>query len=178
MVPKRKKRQRIEVDEATLQERIIQIKRVTKVRKGGKTLRFTALVVVGDGNGKVGLALGKAREVPDAIKKAIEKAKKNIIEVPIFEGRTVPHEVFSKFCSSRVLLKPAKPGHGIVGGNVVRAILELAGFKDLTTKVLGSSTPINVARATMKALASLRSPENIARRRGIDVEDLIKWANL
>ncbi len=173
-----KERKKLQPDEISLEERVLQVKRVTKVTKGGKRIRFTALVVVGDKKGHVGIGLGKAREVPDAIKKGIEKAKKNMIKVPLEEGRTIPYEVMAKFSASNVLLKPAVPGHGITAGIVVRTIAELAGIKDLTSKVIGSSTAINVAQATMKALSLLKSPAEIAKIRGIPEAELRRRANL
>jgi len=154
-------------------EKIIMINRVTKVTKGGKKLRFSALVVVGDGKGKVGYALGKAPEVPDAIRKAIEKAKKNMISVPITNG-TIPHTIMAKFGASRILLKPAKPGTGVIAGGTVRAIMDAAGITDVVTKCIGSSNPHNLVKAAFKALSQLQSIEYVARKRGKTVEEIIR----
>jgi small subunit ribosomal protein S5 len=152
-------------------EKIIQISRVTKVTKGGKKLRFSALVVVGDGKGRVGYGLGKAPEVPDAIRKAIEKAKKSLIQVPI-TGGTIPHSIMAKFGASNILLKPAKPGTGVIAGGTVRAIMDAAGITDVVTKCIGSSNPHNLVKATFKALSQLQSLDYVAKKRGKTVEDL------
>ncbi len=157
----------------SLIEKIIMINRVTKVTKGGKKLRFSALVVVGNGQGKVGFALGKAPEVPEAIRKAIEKAKKNMVEVPITKG-TIPHEIIADFGATRILLKPAKPGTGVIAGGTVRAIMEAVGIKDIVSKCIGSTNPHNVIKATFKALTSLQSLEYVAKKRGKTVEEFIK----
>jgi small subunit ribosomal protein S5 len=154
-------------------EKIIQINRVTKVTKGGKRLRFSALVIVGDGKGRVGYGLGKAPEVPDAIRKAIEKAKKSMINVPITNG-TIPHTIMTKFGASRILLKPAKPGTGVIAGGTVRAIMDAAGIKDIVTKCIGSSNPHNLVKATFKALSQLQSIEYVAKKRGKTVEEILK----
>lgn len=153
-------------------ERIIMINRVTKVTKGGKKLRFSALVVVGDGKGKVGFGLGKAPEVPDAIRKAIEKAKKNMIDVPITRG-TIPHTIMTKFSSTKILLKPAKSGTGVIAGSTVRAIMDAAGITDIVTKCIGSSNPHNLVKATFKALSQLQSIEYVAKKRGKSVEEIL-----
>ncbi len=154
-------------------EKIIQIRRVTKVTKGGKRLRFSALVIVGDGKGKVGYGLGKAQEVPDAIRKAIEKAKKNMIEVPVVRG-TIPHTIMAKFSATKVLLKPAKSGTGVIAGGTVRAIMDAAGITDIVTKCIGSSNPHNLVKATFKALSDLQSVEYVAKKRGKTVEEILE----
>ncbi|RKX63866.1 MAG: 30S ribosomal protein S5 [Thermodesulfobacteriota bacterium] len=153
-------------------ERIIMINRVTKVTKGGKKLRFSALVVVGDGKGKVGFGLGKAPEVPDAIRKAIEKAKKNMIDVPITRG-TIPHTIMTKFSSTKILLKPAKSGTGVIAGSTVRAIMDAAGITDIVTKCIGSSNPHNLVKATFKALSQLQSIEYVAKKRSKSIEEIL-----
>lgn len=148
-----------------LKEKVVAINRVAKVVKGGRTFRFSALVVVGDENGHVGVGNGKASEVPDAIKKAIEEAKKNLVEVPIV-GTTIPHEFIGKFGSANVMLKPAAEGSGVIAGGSVRPVLELAGYKDIKTKVIGTNNPRNVVYATINGLKSMRTIEQIARKRG------------
>ena len=156
---------RIDPAELALNDKLIQINRVAKVMKGGKRLRFSALVVTGDGNGHVGIGLGKTREVPGAISKASAVAKKNLIRVPIF-GTTIPYEVRVKFGAAHVLLKPAAPGTGIIAGGSVRAVLEAAGVKDILTKSLGCANRVNVAKATMLALSQLKDPkEEVAKRK-------------
>jgi len=154
-------------------EKLIQVRRVTKVTKGGKKLRFAALVVVGDGKGRVGYALGKAPEVPDAIRKAIEKAKKNMITVPIVRG-TIPHTTKAKFGASHILLKPAPPGTGVIAGGTVRAIMDACGITDVVTKALGSTNPHNLLKATFKALSQLQSVEYVAKKRGKTVEEILE----
>ena len=154
-----------------LKEKVVAINRVAKVVKGGRNFRFSALVVVGDENGHVGAGNGKSTEVPEAIKKAIEDAKKNMIEVPRVET-TIPHEIIGESGAGRVLLKPASEGTGVIAGGAVRPILELAGIKDIRTKCLGSNNPGNVVRATMNALKELRTAEQIAALRGKKVEEL------
>lgn len=148
-----------------LKEKVVAINRVAKVVKGGRTFRFSALVVVGDGNGHVGVGNGKAAEVPDAIKKAIDDARKNLKEVPVV-GTTIPHEFIGKFGSARVMLKPAVEGSGVIAGGSARAVLELAGYKDIKTKVLGTNNPRNVVYATMNGLENMRTVEQIAKKRG------------
>lgn len=148
------------------EESVIHINRNSKATKGGRNMSFSALVVVGDRNGKVGYGFGKANEVADAIRKASEAAKKSIVEVPL-NGRTIPHEAFSKFKGGKVLIKPASDGTGLIAGGGVRAVLELAGVRDILAKSLGSTNPFNVVKATFAALATLRSKEDIFARRGI-----------
>lgn len=155
-----------------LEDRVVSINRVTKVVKGGRRLRFAALVVVGDRNGHVGFGTGKAQEVPEAIRKAIEDAKKNLIEVPMV-GSTLPHEVIGSFGGGRILMKPAVAGSGVAAGGPVRAVLELAGVADVTSKSLGSNTPINVIRATIEGMSRLKRVEEVAELRGKTVEEII-----
>jgi small subunit ribosomal protein S5 len=155
------KKVKIDASELTLEERLLGIDRVTKVVKGGKHLRFRALVVVGDGQGHVGFGLAKAAGVPEAVRKASAMAKKGLIEVPIKDG-TIPHEILAKFGASKILLKPAAPGTGLIVGSTARAVLELAGIKDILGKSLGGPSRINLAKATMLALANLRKSEEAA----------------
>ncbi len=155
-----------------LKEKVVAINRVAKVVKGGRTFRFSALVVVGDENGHVGVGNGKAAEVPDAIKKAIDDARKNLIEVPVV-GTTIPHEFIGKFGSARVMLKPAVEGSGVIAGGSARAVLELAGYKDIKTKVLGTNNPRNVVYATINGLENMRTVEQIAKKRGKKVSEIL-----
>ncbi|HOI85400.1 MAG TPA: 30S ribosomal protein S5 [Acholeplasmataceae bacterium] len=154
------------------EERVVAINRVTKVVKGGRRFRFAALVVIGNKQGQVGFGTGKAAEVPDAIKKAVEQAKTNMINVPIV-GSTIPHEITGHYGAGKVFLKPAAEGTGIIAGGAVRAVFELAGVNDILSKSLGSSTPINMVRATFKGLQELRTAEKVAALRGIDVSELV-----
>ena len=168
------KRKFNEPKEKEYEEIVLSVNRVTKVTKGGRHFRFAATVVVGNRKGKVGLGTGKANEVQDAVKKAIQSATKNVVRVPLIEERTVPHEMIAESGAARVLIKPAKAGTGIVAGGSTRAILELAGVKDIVSKSLGSSTKINTARATMKALVMQKSIEEVAKLRGKTVEELYR----
>ena len=154
-----------------MKERVVAINRVSKTVKGGRIFKFSALVVVGDGNGIVGFGLGKSSEVPDAIRKGIEDAKKNLVKISI-SGTSIPHEVLGKFGAARVLLKPAAPGTGIIAGGPVRAVMEAAGIRDIRAKCLRSNNPQNVVSATMQGLKSLRGPEEVAKIRGKSVEEI------
>lgn len=162
----------MEENTVELTEKVVAINRVAKVVKGGRNFRFSALVVVGDEQGHVGVGNGKAAEVPDAIKKAIQEAKKNLIAVPIV-GTTIPHEYVGQFGSASVLLKPGQEGSGLIAGGSVRPVLELAGYKDIKTKVIGTNNPRNVVYATIEALKSMNTVEEIAKKRGKKVEEIL-----
>ena len=155
-----------------LKEKVVAINRVAKVVKGGRTFRFSAVVVVGDENGHVGVGNGKASEVPDAIKKAIEDAKKNLVAVPVV-GTTIPHEYVGKFGSANVLLKPAEEGTGIIAGGSVRPVLELAGYRNIRTKIIGTNNPRNVVYATIEGLKAMQTVETVAKKRGKKVEEIL-----
>lgn len=173
----RKPRGRKTTDEVQLIEKTLHVNRVAKVVKGGRRFSFSALVVVGNGAGRVGVGHGKANEVPEAVRKATERAKNSMVEVPVLDG-TVPHIVTGIFGAGRVLLRPASPGTGVIAGPVVRAILDCAGYHNVLSKSLGTSNPFNVVRATMEALVQLESPEQVANRRGIPVENVLDNHNV
>lgn len=165
-------RQIIDARQLDLQEKVVEVRRVTKVVKGGRNFRFAALVVVGDENGHVGIGSGKAMEVPDAIRKAVEDAKKNLIKVPMV-GTTIPHEVIGHFGAGRIIIMPAQEGTGVIAGGAARDLLELAGLKDVRAKCLGTRNPRNMVNATIEGLKSLKTAEQVAALRGKKVEDLL-----
>ena len=158
-----------------LEERVVYINRVSKVVKGGRRFGLTALVVVGDGNGRVVVGIGMSLEVPIAIKKGVEDAKKNMFTVPLTEEKTLPHEIVGEFGAARVLIKPAAPGTGVIAGGAARAVMELAGVSDVLTKSLGSDNVMNVVKATADGLKNMQSPEQVAERRGLSVGEIMGW---
>ena len=166
------RRKLIDARQLDLQERVVEVRRVTKVVKGGRNFRFAALVVVGDENGHVGIGTGKAMEVPDAIKKAAEDAKKNLIRVPIV-GTTIPHEVIGHFGAGKIIIMPAQEGTGIIAGGPARAVIEMAGIKNIRTKSLGSNNKQNVVLATIEGLRAVKTPEDVARLRGKSIEEIL-----
>jgi len=170
--PRRQRKPRRQKEPKLYEERVVNINRVTKVVKGGRRFRFSALVVIGDRKGKVGFGTGKAQEVPDAIKKAIEEAKRNLVKVPMY-GTTIPHEITGRFGAGEVFLKPAVGGTGVIAGGAVRAVIELAGIEDILSKNLGSATPINIVRAVFSAIDNLRTAEKVALTRGLTVEEIL-----
>ena len=167
------KRTIIDPSQFELDDKVVAIKRVSKTVKGGRTMRFSALVVVGDGNGHVGAGLGKAGEVPEAIRKGKEAAMKNLVEVPVDESRSIPHDYLGKFGSSSVLLKRAPEGTGVIAGGPARSVLELAGIKNIRAKSLGSNNKTNVVLATLNGLCALKTPEEVAKLRGKSIEEIL-----
>ncbi|MBP7272798.1 MAG: 30S ribosomal protein S5 [Saprospiraceae bacterium] len=163
----------VKTSETELKDKLVALNRVAKVTKGGRTFSFAAIVVVGDGNGSIGQGLGKAREVSEAISKAVEDAKKNMVKVPVYKG-TIPHEQLGKYGAGKVLIKPAADGTGVIAGGAMRAVLDVAGIHNVLAKSQGSSNPHNVVKATIDALSKLRSPMEVARRRSIDLEKVFK----
>ena len=163
---------RFEREPSEFIEKVVYTNRVSKTVKGGRVMKFSALMVVGDGKGRVGFGTGKAGEVPDAIRKGIEDAKKNLVKISL-KGTTIPHEVIGKFGAGEVLMKPAAPGTGVIAGGAVRAVVEAAGIKDIRTKCLRSNTPVNVVAATFEGLKALRTPEEVARIRGKNVDEIV-----
>ena len=170
-----RKEEKIQSTVPELQERVVYINRVSKTVKGGRTFALTALVVVGDGNGRVGVGMGKSQEVPMAIKKGIEDAKKNMFSVPLTDERTLPHDIYGEFGAARVYLKPATPGTGVIAGGPVRALMELAGVKNVLVKSLGSDNAMNIVKAAAEGLKNLSSPNEVAARRNISVAHIYGW---
>ncbi len=164
---------RFDQKDREFEENVVKIGRITKVVKGGRRMRFNALVVIGDKKGRVGFGTGKAKEVPEAIRKAVQDAKKNLIRVPIIDERTIPHEIIGKHGAGKILLIPASKGTGIIAGGPVRSVLELAGVHDILSKSQGSNTPINMVRATFDALSNLKTVESVAKLRGKKPEDIL-----
>ena len=174
MAPRKEEKNQSAVPE--LQERVVYINRVSKVVKGGRRFALTALVVVGDGNGRVGVGMGKSQEVPIAIKKGIEDAKKNMFTVPLTEGKTLPHEIMGEFGAGRVFLKPAAPGTGVIAGGPVRALMELAGVENVFGKALGSDNAMNIVKAAAEGLKGLSSANEVAARRNMSVGEIYGWS--
>ena len=170
-----RKEEKIQSTVPELQERVVYINRVSKTVKGGRTFALTALVVVGDGNGRVGVGMGKSQEVPMAIKKGVEDAKKNMFTVPLTDERTLPHDIYGEFGAARVYLKPATPGTGVIAGGPVRALMELAGVKNVFGKSLGSDNAMNIVKAAAEGLKNLSSPNEVAARRNISVAHIYGW---
>lgn len=169
------RKQEHQSDVPELQERVVYINRVSKVVKGGRRFGLTALVVVGDANGNVGIGMGKSQEVPVAIRKGIEDAKKNMFKVPLTAEGTLPHEIIGTYGAGRVLIKPATPGTGVIAGGAARAVMELAGVKDVFAKSLGTDNVMNVVKATAEGLKAMESPEDVAARRGLSVSKIYGW---
>ena len=170
-----RRQQQQEAGVPELQERVVSIKRVAKTVKGGRRMQLTALVVVGDGNGRVGVGMGKSQEVPNAIKKGVEAAKKNMFTVAMTAEKTVPHEILGEYGAGRVLIKPAVPGTGVMAGGPVRAIMELAGIQNVITKSLGTSNAMNIVKAAAEGLKNMETPQQVADRRGISVAEVFGW---
>ena len=170
-----RRQQQQEAGVPELQERVVSIKRVAKTVKGGRRMQLTALVVVGDGNGRVGVGMGKSQEVPNAIKKGVEDAKKNMFFVPLTAEKTVPHDIIGEYGAGRVLIKPAVPGTGVMAGGPVRAIMELAGVQNVITKSLGTDNAMNIVKAAAEGLKKMENPQQVADRRGISVAEVFGW---